>query len=42
MAVGEVDTHLGHWHIQDMRVVRSSGPELISAKISTEQIFQCQ
>jgi Xaa-Pro aminopeptidase len=37
-----MEPHLGHWHIQDMWVVRPNGPELISAKMSTEQIFQCQ
>jgi len=28
-----------HWHIQDMVVVRKEGPELISDKFSTEQLF---
>ena len=28
-----------HWHIQDMVVVRKVGPELISDKFSTEQLF---
>lgn len=29
----------GYWHIQDMIVVRKDGPELISDKFSTEQMF---
>ena len=36
-----MEPHLGHWHIQDMWVVRPNGPELISAKMSTERIFEC-
>ena len=36
-----MEPHLGHWHTQDMWVVRPNGPELISAKMSTERIFEC-
>ncbi len=36
-----MEPHLGHWHIQDMWVVRANGPELISAKMSTEHLFEC-
>ena len=36
-----MEPHLGHWHIQDMWVVRPNGPELISAKMSTERLFEC-
>ena len=36
-----MEPHLGHWHIQDMWVVRANGPELISAKFPTDRIFDC-
>ena len=36
-----MEPHLGHWHIQDMWVVRPRGPQLISAKMSTEHVFEC-
>jgi len=36
-----MEPHLGHWHIQDMWVVRAGGPELISAKFNTERLFEC-
>ena len=36
-----MEPHLGHWHIQDMWVVRASGPDLISAKFPTDRIFDC-
>jgi Xaa-Pro aminopeptidase len=36
-----MEPHLGHWHIQDMWVVRASGPELISDKFKTDRIFDC-
>lgn len=36
-----MEPHLGHWHIQDMFVVRAHGPELISAKFPTDCIFDC-
>lgn len=36
-----MEPHIGHWHIQDMWVVRASGPELISAKFPTEVLFEC-
>jgi len=34
-----LEPHKGYWHIQDMVVVRKEGPELISDKFSTEQLF---
>jgi Xaa-Pro aminopeptidase len=34
-----LEPHQGYWHIQDMVVVRKDGPELISDKFSTEQMF---
>jgi len=36
-----MEPHIGHWHIQDMWVVRPNGPELISARMSTERLFEC-
>jgi Xaa-Pro aminopeptidase len=36
-----MEPHLGHWHIQDMWVVRPNGPELISAKFPTDRVFDC-
>jgi Xaa-Pro aminopeptidase len=36
-----MEPHIGHWHIQDMWVVRPNGPELISAKMSTDRLFEC-
>jgi len=36
-----MEPHLGHWHIQDMFVVRASGPQLISDKFPTDRIFDC-
>lgn len=36
-----MEPHLGHWHIQDMFVVRANGPELISARFPTDRIFDC-
>ncbi len=34
-----LEPHKDHWHIQDMVVVRASGPELISDKFSTAHAF---
>lgn len=34
-----LEPHKDFWHLQDMVVVREGGPELISAKFSTEQMF---
>ncbi len=36
-----MEPHIGHWHIQDMWVVRPGGPELLSAKFDTSRIFDC-
>ena len=36
-----MEPHVNHWHIQDMFVVRAQGPELISDKFKTDQIFDC-
>ena len=30
---------LGYWHLQDMVVVRAGAPELISDKMSTDEMF---
>jgi Xaa-Pro aminopeptidase len=34
-----LEPHKGYWHIQDMVTVRKDGPELVSDKFSTEQMF---
>ena len=31
-----LEPHIGHWHIQDMIVVRADGPELLSDKFPTD------
>ena len=36
-----MEPHIGHWHIQDMWVVRPNGPQLISGKMSTDKLFEC-
>lgn len=34
-----LEPHIGHWHIQDMFVLRADGPELLSDKMSTDEPF---
>jgi Xaa-Pro aminopeptidase len=34
-----LEPHIGHWHIQDMVVLRKNGPELLSNKMSTDEPF---
>jgi Xaa-Pro aminopeptidase len=34
-----IEPHHGSWHLQDMVVVRSGGPELISPKFSTDELY---
>ncbi len=36
-----MEPHVDHWHIQDMFVVGANGPELISSKFPTDEIFAC-
>lgn len=36
-----MEPHINHWHIQDMLVIRAHGPELISSKFPTDEIFVC-
>ena len=36
-----MEPHLDHWHIQDMFVVGTNGPALISDKFPTDRIFEC-
>ena len=36
-----MEPHVNHWHIQDMFVIRADGPELISDKFPTDEIFAC-
>jgi methionine aminopeptidase len=37
-----MEPHDDHWHIQDMFVVGADGPQLISSKFPTNEIFSCQ
>jgi Xaa-Pro aminopeptidase len=34
-----LEPHRGFWHIQDMVVVRAHGPQLISDKFATTEMF---
>jgi Xaa-Pro aminopeptidase len=36
-----MEPHINHWHIQDMFVIRAHGPELLSDKFPTDEIFIC-
>ena len=36
-----MEPHINHWHIQDMLLIGPNGPELISGKFSTDEIFAC-
>ena len=36
-----MEPHINHWHIQDMFIVRQGGPELLSDKFNTDEIFCC-
>jgi Xaa-Pro aminopeptidase len=36
-----MEPHINHWHIQDMFRVGAHGPELISDKFPTDEIFAC-
>jgi Xaa-Pro aminopeptidase len=36
-----MEPHIGHWHIQDMWVVRPGGPQLISDRFDTSRLFEC-
>ena len=34
-----IEPHRGHWHIQDMIVVGNKGPQLLSDRFSTREMF---
>ncbi|MDQ0391341.1 M24 family metallopeptidase [Labrys monachus] len=36
-----MEPHINHWHIQDMILVTGDGPELLSGKFPTDEIFAC-
>jgi Xaa-Pro aminopeptidase len=36
-----MEPHVNHWHIQDMFIVREDGPELLSDKFNTDELFSC-
>jgi Xaa-Pro aminopeptidase len=37
-----MEPHVNHWHIQDMFIVREDGPELLSDKFNTDELFSCE
>lgn len=36
-----MEPHVNHWHIQDMLLIGADGPELLTKRFNTEQIFAC-
>ena len=36
-----MEPHVNHWHIQDLFVVGSNGPQLLSDKFNTDELFAC-
>jgi Xaa-Pro aminopeptidase len=36
-----MEPHVDHWHIEEMFAIRADGPELISDKFPTDEIFAC-
>jgi hypothetical protein len=34
-----MEPHVNHWHIQDMFVIRTDGPELLSSKLNTDELI---
>ncbi len=36
-----MEPHVNHWHIQDILVIRKDGAEVISSKMSTDEMFEC-
>lgn len=36
-----MEPHVDHWHIQDMLLVTPDGPQLLSTKFPTDEIFAC-
>ena len=36
-----MEPHVNHWHIQDMLLIGANGPELLSPKFRTDEIFAC-
>jgi Xaa-Pro aminopeptidase len=36
-----MEPHVNHWHIQDMFLIRNDGPELLSDKFNTDDVFSC-
>ena len=36
-----MEPHVNHWHIQDMFIVRNDGPELLSDRFNTDELFCC-
>ncbi len=37
-----MEPHVNHWHIQDIIVIRKDGAEVISDKMSTDEVFECE
>ena len=34
-----LEPHVGYWHIQDMILVTPAGPQVLSDRFSTDEIF---
>jgi hypothetical protein len=34
-----LEPHVGYWHIQDMILVTQAGPQLLSDRFSTDEMF---
>ena len=35
----DLEPHIGYWHLQDMVLVTSDGPRLLSAKLNTDEMM---
>jgi Xaa-Pro aminopeptidase len=36
-----MEPHVNHWHIQDLFLIGADGPQLISDKFNTDELFSC-
>jgi hypothetical protein len=34
-----LEPHVGHWHLQDLIVVTTDGPRLLSDRFTTDEMF---
>jgi Xaa-Pro aminopeptidase len=37
-----MEPHVNHWHIQDLFLITDDGPQLISNKFNTDELFSCK